>query len=836
MKSFWGIVPRYIKKSGSRVFFMATGIVLSVMLIASLSIMKESYLDYKIKEDIEINGGNYDIRIQGKGYGNLDNLYKESIIDKVSLVTPLGISKIEDSKYSIDIRGYEENIAEFINIDIVEGRSPSSDNEIALEQWILDYLPKKYKVGDKIKLDYDLNYETSNGFKSLNGSNEFTLVGVFKYTSALNSEVGKAWVTREFADKKIKENKLKEKGIVYEGYIYLNPKHNIADGKLLLDSSNEYHNVLFVDNSGKEFFLQAIKIINLICNILFIIVGIVVSINIYNIFMVSVAERKKEFGMIRAIGASSGRIKLMVLAEGLILGVIFIPIGLIIGNTITKGIMIILGYERISSLFTIPVSGIVVSVIVGLFSIILGSYLPARNASKVSPMEAIQGNKEVNITKKRMSFQTMFFGGKEIKFHTKIAITNIRRNKKKFITSVTSLSITIIMLMSVFYLIGESDPVNKLKNSYGDSKFKISSYSNTGITDKELEKISNIEGLNIISKVKELNVDMDISKEMLTTEGYSYFKSESKKDKFKAKQIQEGVYRFNPKVYGYSNENLEELKKWVIDGDIDIKEMNKRPIVILIQNLSSYNYTEIKAGDKIKIGVTLYDQEGNSSGYSSEEFEVGAIVTEEGITIGDGMAKNVVIVSNDVAVENLNMKGYQKIDVGLDKNANYDKSESQLRGVINSIADATMESFKEKLEEVKKNNIQLIFILYNFVFIVGVVSVINLINIMKMNVITRNKEIGMMRAIGLGEDEVKSMIRTEGFLYGITASVVGSTLGSLLTYIIHNKVVNNVVWKFPAITIIVIFVATITITTLSSVLSSRQLFKTSIVDSIRSVE
>ncbi len=143
MKSFWGIVPRYIKKSGSRVFFMATGIVLSVMLIASLSIMKESYLDYKIKEDIEINGGNYDIRIQGKGYGNLDNLYKESIIDKVSLVTPLGISKIEDSKYSIDIRGYEENIAEFINIDIVEGRSPSSDNEIALEQWILDYLPKK---------------------------------------------------------------------------------------------------------------------------------------------------------------------------------------------------------------------------------------------------------------------------------------------------------------------------------------------------------------------------------------------------------------------------------------------------------------------------------------------------------------------------------------------------------------------------------------------------------------------------------------------------------------------------------------------------------------------
>jgi len=53
MKSFWGIVPRYIRRNKSRVLFMAIGIVLSTTLIISLSIMKESYLEYAINDSIK---------------------------------------------------------------------------------------------------------------------------------------------------------------------------------------------------------------------------------------------------------------------------------------------------------------------------------------------------------------------------------------------------------------------------------------------------------------------------------------------------------------------------------------------------------------------------------------------------------------------------------------------------------------------------------------------------------------------------------------------------------------------------------------------------------------
>lgn len=135
--------------------------------------------------------------------------------------------------------------------------------------------------------------------------------------------------------------------------------------------------------------------------------------------------------------------------------------------------MIILGYEELRSLLTIPISGSAACVIIGMFSITLGSYFPARRASKVSPMEAIQGNEDINAKNNKLNLETMNCFGKQIKFHSKMAIVNIKRNMKKFLTSVTSLSITIIMFMSVFYLISESDPVNKLINSYGDADFKI---------------------------------------------------------------------------------------------------------------------------------------------------------------------------------------------------------------------------------------------------------------------------------------------------------------------------------------------------------------------------
>ncbi|MPM56945.1 hypothetical protein SDC9_103762 [bioreactor metagenome] len=149
-------------------------------------------------------------------------------------------------------------------------------------------------------------------------------------------------------------------------------------------------------------------------------------------------------------------------------------------------------------------------------------------------------------------------------------------------------------------------------------------------------------------------------------------------------------------------------------------------------------------------------------------------------------------------------------------------------------------SFKEELERVKKTNFQLSLSLYSFIFIIATISIINLINIISMNTILRGKEIGMMRALGLGNDEVRKIIIHEGLLYGIASGGIGITLGTILTYLIYivgaQLISQGITWQFPTVTIVITYVTVIIICLISSMIPSRSLFKSSIVDSIRAVE
>ena len=174
---------------------------------------------------------------------------------------------------------------------------------------------------------------------------------------------------------------------------------------------------------------------------LYIVIAIVTAVIIYNIFNISVTERIKEFGMLRAIGSSPGQIKMLVLWEGIILGCIFIPIGIILGSFITKGIIVFVsGYKDFSSIMSIPKSGIICSTVIGFLSIFMGTYSSARRASKISPIEAISSNSNLKLTGRNIKkqLQRKSFMGKLFGFTADMAYLNLNRNRKRFVTTVVS--------------------------------------------------------------------------------------------------------------------------------------------------------------------------------------------------------------------------------------------------------------------------------------------------------------------------------------------------------------------------------------------------------------
>lgn len=117
---------------------------------------------------------------------------------------------------------------------------------------------------------------------------------------------------------------------------------------------------------------------------------------IFNTFRTLVAERRKDLGMLRTLGASRGTIVGSILLEGLLQGVVGTALGIGLGYLLASGLIsVITPIMRtfINLQVTAPVISpplVISSVVIGLGVTLLAGLLPAISASKVSPLEALR--------------------------------------------------------------------------------------------------------------------------------------------------------------------------------------------------------------------------------------------------------------------------------------------------------------------------------------------------------------------------------------------------------------------------------------------------------------
>jgi putative ABC transport system permease protein len=121
-----------------------------------------------------------------------------------------------------------------------------------------------------------------------------------------------------------------------------------------------------------------------------VVIGVVGSIALSGILSLNVMERRREIGVMRAIGASSGTITRIFVGEGVILGLlswlIAFPLSLPAGRLMTQTLSVALGGEMVYR-YT-PTGPLLWLVIITVLSI-AASWLPARGASRVSVRQSL---------------------------------------------------------------------------------------------------------------------------------------------------------------------------------------------------------------------------------------------------------------------------------------------------------------------------------------------------------------------------------------------------------------------------------------------------------------
>lgn len=113
---------------------------------------------------------------------------------------------------------------------------------------------------------------------------------------------------------------------------------------------------------------------------------------IYNAFAMTVVERTREFGMLRTVGMSRRQVISQVLAEAALLGVLGSLAGVLLGLVMSFGLsrlMEVMLNQEMRQL-TLPSGALLTSVLVGVGVTLLAALLPAVQAGRISPLEALQ--------------------------------------------------------------------------------------------------------------------------------------------------------------------------------------------------------------------------------------------------------------------------------------------------------------------------------------------------------------------------------------------------------------------------------------------------------------
>lgn len=116
---------------------------------------------------------------------------------------------------------------------------------------------------------------------------------------------------------------------------------------------------------------------------------------IFNAFGVSLAQRTRELGLLRAAGATRGQVRRLVLAEAALLGLAGAAGGIGLGWMLAWSVMQASGALHDTTL-RVPWWGLVGAPAAGLMATLAGALQPAWRAGRLEPLAAIQARAEIN--------------------------------------------------------------------------------------------------------------------------------------------------------------------------------------------------------------------------------------------------------------------------------------------------------------------------------------------------------------------------------------------------------------------------------------------------------
>lgn len=658
---------------------------------------------------------------------------------------------------------------------ISEGKWPVGAGEVALDE--ASARNGNYVIGDTVKV------------VAQSGSREFTLVGIASYGD-VRSPGG---ATFALFDVPTAAEFLGKPGFV--DAILVVGDGSRTDEELATDIDAVFDPALKIETlTGAEVTKEtqddigeALSFFGILLSIFSSIALGVGSFVIYNVFSISAAQRQRENALLRAIGASRRQVSRAMLIESVIVGIFGSMMGFLGGIGLAVGLSGLLRALDID----LPQGGLVVTpgaafntILVGLLVTVASAYLPARRAGKVPPLAAMRATALETAGPGRIRA----YAGLTSVFLGLVTIGAVILGASNSLLGVGVLLVfagTIILgpaiARPVALVLGR--PAAALRGVTG-TMARQNAARNPKRTSRTASPV--LIGVALVAAVsalaasingqisdiftKQFSGDYAVSSQ---AQGFGGLSPSLATDLGKIDGVQSatGIGTLLVKIDD-KGRTLTVISPETIEGNYDI-------------GLIDVNYSDL---DKDGIFVSLDYAEREELSVGSTVNVVLADTTSRALTVRglyefNDLAGNRIVSREMFANANVTSFDFG-IYVTLAPGADSKQVRASLQKAVDDYGQGKLLSKQEYIDEQAGQVNQLLGLIYGLLFLSVIIAIVGIIITLLLSVFERQREIGLLRAVGMTRSQVRTTVRWESVITSLLGAVLGIVLGLALGWVV----------------------------------------------------
>lgn len=771
----------------------------------------------KVKEDSAVKDLSYNIFV-----GNTMNPELNRIQGEVRYFEPL------DAKHSFSYP--------------TTGKTPEKENEAAMSTIVLDALNVPHKLGERISLQVMVHEEII--------TKEFILCGFWEGDSA--SMAQEILVSKEWSEKvaPLEEIPFYETDQTnHSGY--MNVEFNFSNSFDIEKKVQALMERCGFDagkvNAGVNWAYSFSSVDFNSIALIVVLLGIIMLsgyLIIYNIFYLNIFSDIRFYGLLKTIGTTGRQLKKIVRRQAWRLCLFGVPCGLLLGWMVGRFFtpLIIEMLDGVPLAYSANPLIFIGSAVFTVITVYISCIKPCRIAAKVSPVEAVRFTEKSRRKKKKRTKRATPF---------RMALSNIRRSRRKLVLVVLSLSLSLILLNSMYTIVTGFD-MDKFLSAYILSDFAVADASilNFGSPYVEYEGVTE----DFLTELEKQDGVEDVGNVYVSGNYHAYSEAEWER----MERIME-----NPLFSGWFGEEVREKaydeirKEKAADTDIyGINEAAAKKLILPDEDV--FDWETFQSGDYVLVNAM------DSVGEMKESFDFPFAEPGDKVTLTnyDGKTKEYEVLCVAQIPSALSTQRYPLIPeqfilpdeemkefCGVSQpmrtifNVEEEKEEAveawlsdYCEKVNPNLAGRTKSDYLKEFEDMKN-----VFVIGGGLLslVLALIGILNFVNVTVTSILSRKQELAMLEAIGMNGKQQRHMLQCEGICYGILTILISASAGAGIGYFLVEMVAGQMwmfSWHFTLLPIAICIPFLLAISLIVPAASHRSACRVTVVERLRTTE